>query len=527
MLNYWFLSRPKRRLDSVPEVLAVFADLALERKWEGARTAHLALENALESSSLKRKGDRRDQSGSGGRTYGAWIESLGLLFTREDTGNYELTLAGEAIINGDSPVNVISNQVLKFQYPSPYSLSRGVMISPRFKVHPFIFLLRLLDDERIEYLTQEEIAKIIVVDAENDSTKCFESVVSKILSFRTYGASVLVDDFFDRYSPSRGSVNPNHPFSHLEDDANTFINWLEYTQLAKRNEEHKLVILEDKREKVRELLSKKWSFIDRPDNTEYFQRKYGLDPKHQKDTRNLSKTSTVTAANVIQMKIIKAYISITLKRPVSKITNEIINEIHLSTGFERSIIEDVLRSKYPHGSIGAFMGDYFEMAFKGTEEAIEFEKATTCIFNDVFGYDAVHLGQTGNKSAPDVLLASKSNGYQAIIDNKAYQKYSISGDHHNRMVHNYIQRLATYSRFFDSSSATLLPLGFYLYISGGFTKQIDKQLVNISQESGANGAGITVSNLISMIEKNENHPYSHEELRRIFGLNRQVLLADI
>lgn len=29
MLNYWWVTRPKRKLDSIPEVLAAFADISL------------------------------------------------------------------------------------------------------------------------------------------------------------------------------------------------------------------------------------------------------------------------------------------------------------------------------------------------------------------------------------------------------------------------------------------------------------------------------------------------------------------
>ena len=46
---------------------------------------------------------------------------------------------------------------------------------------------------------------------------------------------------------------------------------------------------------------------------------------------------------------------------------------------------------------------------------------------------------------PDVLVVSDDAGYQGIIDNKAYSKYSISNDHHNRMVENYIKRIDNYS----------------------------------------------------------------------------------
>ena len=122
MINHWWVTRPKRKLDSVPEVLSAIASQALDAQWLGQRQTHLSVEEALEASGLKRVGQRRDQTGGGARTYIAWLKSLGLVFIQESTKQLRLTLAGEALMNGDSPVSVISNQVLKYQFPSPFSL---------------------------------------------------------------------------------------------------------------------------------------------------------------------------------------------------------------------------------------------------------------------------------------------------------------------------------------------------------------------------------------------------------------------
>ena len=176
MINTWWVTRPKRKLNSIPEVLATLADVSLNQAWHGQRGIHLSLEEALEAANLKRTGERRDQTGGGGRTYVAWVASLGLIFTQQSTGNLKLTLAGEAIMNGDSPVEILKNQILKYQFPSAFSLSRGVKVSPRFKIRPFKFLLRLLMDEEIEYLTEEEIAKIIITNAENETESCYKNV---------------------------------------------------------------------------------------------------------------------------------------------------------------------------------------------------------------------------------------------------------------------------------------------------------------------------------------------------------------
>ena len=92
---------------------------------------------------------------------------------------------------------------------------------------------------------------------------------------------------------------------------------------------------------------------------------------------------------------------------------------------------------------------------------------------------------------------SNSDGYQAVIDNKAYSKYSISGDHNNHMVHNYLERI-------HADSPSPYPIGFYTYIAGEFGKTIDKQIQDEVRESGVYGSGITVSNFIKMIENQQN-----------------------
>lgn len=517
MLNYWWVTRPKRKLNSIPEVLATFADLSLNQEWSGQRDSHLAYEDALEAAGLKRVGERRDQQGGGARTYKAWLVSLGLIFIQESTGKIKLTLAGEAIMDGDSPVPILTNQILKYQFPSAFSVGRGVQVADRFKIRPFRFLLRLLDDSRINYLTEEEIAKIVVTEAENESEKCFNYIVDRIQQFRNYGDSCLEQDFAEKYQSSKGGVNYDDPYSHLMDLANTLINWLEYTQLISR-EKSRIEIFSDQREEVKRILSDNTPMIDRPYEHEFFQRKYGIDPKHRKDNRNLTQSHTVTAQVIAKQKIKQAYIALSLQRPITRITTEIVDYIVDNTGIDGRTVETILIETYPTGSVGAFMTKYFEMAFKGRDEATEFEKATVELFRDVFGFETRHVGPIG--LTPDVLLISDKGGYQAIIDNKAYHKYTINNDHHNRMVHNYIENLSNYS---NSSN----PLAFYSYIAGGFGNNIDSQLQSIYDETNVNGSAISVSNVIKMVERNQVKPYSFDRIRDIFSINRQVLISDI
>lgn len=79
-------------------------------------------------------------------------------------------------MDGDSPVAVLKNQILKYQFPSAFSISCGVEVAPRFKIRPFRFLLRMLMDKEVDGLSEEEIAKIVITNAENETEACYKSV---------------------------------------------------------------------------------------------------------------------------------------------------------------------------------------------------------------------------------------------------------------------------------------------------------------------------------------------------------------
>ena len=517
MINYWWVTRPKRKLNSVPEVLADIAQVSLDQEWEGQRNTHISVEEALEDAGLKRRGERRDQTGGGGRTYLAWLRSLGLIFFQESTGKIKLTLAGEAIINGEPPVDILTNQVIRYQFPSSFSIGRGVQVSGRFKIHPFQFLLRLLSDPRVAYLTNEEIAKIVITEAESDSADCLEFIIKRIVDFRNYGDSVLSNDFEYRYASGKAPKSQLGMFAHLEDVANTLINWIEYTQLAIRIDKH-LVILENKRDEVNDIISKQLPFIERPQDEEYFQRKYGLDTKHNKDTRNLIGTKTITPQMIADQQIVKTYLQLALEKPIARVSDDVIDYIANATGITETVVHETLCRKYPHGAIGTFMTKYYEMAFNGKDEATDFEKATVELFDAAFGYKTKHVGPIG--LTPDVLLISDEEGYAGIIDNKAYSAYSINNDHHNRMVYNYIANLDHY--YYGN-----FPLAFFTYIAGGFGNNIDSQIRSIVAETQVHGSAIDVFNVIELVKKNTQRTITHSELKNIFSVDRKILISDI
>ncbi len=221
---------------------------------------------------------------------------------------------------------------------------------------------------------------------------------------------------------------------------------------------------------------------------------------------------------IIEQKIKSAFIGESLRAPIAKINSTVIDRIAEVTGVKTTIVEETLRKFYPRGAVGAFMSEYFEMAFRGRDNAIEFELATAELFESVFGFKTRHVGPIG--LTPDVLLLSDESGFCGIIDNKAYSKYTISNDHKNRMITNYIGGLKTY---YDGN----LPLSFFSYIAGGFGPNIDAQIADIVRVTSVHGSAVSVHNIIRLAENHVLSPILHNRLREIFTSDKQVLLSDI
>ena len=363
---------------------------------------------------------------------------------------------------------------------------------------------------------EDEVGFIVIEEAENESKTCYEKVVNHILEFREQGmASILsLDDFNRLYSESKA-----RGWSYYTDIANTIFNVLEYTQLVVRDKvdgNPSMHISDDANREVLRILSDVPPFIKNPENEEFFQRKYGVGPYRQKDTRNLDKTQTVTKTVVMESKIKSAFITRSLYEPIYNITSDLIDNLVADVGgvYLYNEVEDVVRKFFPKGAISGFYSNYHRMAFSGTEHATDFEKATANIFHEIFGFDSKQIGQQGR--VPDVVLSSSVEQSQVIIDNKAYSAYTVNHDHFNRMVHTYIPGIGGYG-------LSDYPLKSFCYIAGGFGKNIETNLNDIYKATGIPGSALTVQSVIKMIEVNQVRELTHKDILRVMSSNKLVL----
>ena len=160
-------------------------------------------------------------------------------------------------------------------------------------------------------------------------------------------------------------------------------------------------------------------------------------------------------------------------------------EVMKGYGFQRLEVIDNI-SPLLKSSMGYFATTYFGYSCGGTSTAINFEKATTELFNKCFNIKATHIGQKKRPNNqiggyPDILL--EASNYISLVDTKASPKYQLSHDDVVKMQHTYIPH---YKEPLDLDSTK--PLHFVCYVAGGFSGNLSEKLKAIHEKTNIKGA---------------------------------------
>ena len=569
--QHWFISRQKRQLTQILPALICFSDICEGEIWRGNTALQLKFEDALAERSITKHGTlraRRVATGGGGiRTLFTQMKDLGLVFTEEDNGKAHLTLIAEELIKANITfVDAMRLQLSRFQYPSATRWDGSGAVDKTIKVHPFLFMFRLLRDSRLDgFITMDEMKLIIIHEAISDSNKCFNSVVNSILHFRNTGSNAngIKDTATGKYS----------------DIANTFFNYIELTQYVDRGYA-RILTRAGKEGDIDNLIANPAKFIPHPEIQENYQRAYGVGTS-TKDLRSFSDKKSFNRKELEEARIKSEYALLRLQTPIIGVDKEVIEAIAKKTGIKDNTIESFLLKNFPHGSIDDFFLTYKDYAYGGRKYATEFELATVEIFRKIFGMTAKHVGPIGNTpdvfvesdierycgiiddffltykdyayggrkyatefelatveifrkifgmtakhvgpigNTPDVFVESDIERYCGIIDNKAYENgYSVLGDHKRRMIDVYIPNVKEYA---DAK----YPLKFFSYISTDFSKNINEQIKAITDETKINGSAMPVDLMIDFAQDYTTKKYSHRNVLEVFSINRKIGLADV
>lgn len=513
--NHWFITRPKRRLTLAADTLRVFMAVAQGEKWRGNRQLHLMFEDALEQNGIKAVGERRDRQGGGGRTYASWLYALGLYFFDKE-GKVWTTLAGEGLLKNEPPAPIFTNQLMKFQYPSPYSVA--IRLNPRFRVFPYRFILRLLLHKDLGgYLTEKEVGLFASTLGETD--KDLDKVVEAIEIYRNLGSSddnisAILGDGWERKYTSIGKLQ------ELIDIGNTMFNNLDITGLFEKVSQpvpafkiHDNSILI-----VKEILKNKVQLFKRYDEQEVFQRHYGLGLNNVKDIRNFSEERVVTHHDAEAKKVVWSYFSLLSNSPLLKLEQSTYENISNMTAVPVKRVKEIVSSLGVTPSFDIFEQRYLELSVSGLEGARAFEQATAGIFGEYgLGFETEWIGNKPN--SPDVLVTTYDKVYGGVLDAKAYKEYSLSGDHQRRMSVVYVPRC---SKELNDKN---IPLKFFGYVAGDYIGNIEEGLNRIFKHCNVNGFAITAKELISLVRRHREKPFTKTELLDLFSGNQRINLG--
>lgn len=541
--DYWFVTRPHRKLIRVPKSLATFSAITAGLRWNSNRELQIAYENRLETVGLKRAGEHteraRGRGGSGGRTHAQMLYALGLFFLHADSAGADeevhLTLAGQALVNQEDALPILRKQVMAFQYPSAYSTASTVNVDRRFRLRPFVLLLRVLSDPRLGgYITDVEIAACVLGYATRHTARESQAIADRVLLFRANGKAVLDDDFAERFGTGKSAealINTT-----LKYVANTFAQWLRYTGYATEGvgsdygrTDVKTVtalnstLLDDVQVEINEWSSKPLVTMNEQTSSKYeatraaeaFQRTYGVKAGGTKDQRQISAVRDASARDrtigLVSAALSHLYATEIVTSPSTEVVQAVVNHTGLDvTTVQRSLTQLI---STPRAGISQFLDRYHQMAFSGTDEAIAFEKATAEVMRTIFHLDAKHVGQHGR--VPDVEV--RSTNWIGIVDTKAYAAYGLESDHQLRMRTSYI----------PAYQGLDVPLSFFLYIAGGFAPSFTPNLRKISADKGVLGAGIAIQPWLDLILIYPDSGLTHEDLLHLWTLNREITSADV
>ena len=446
----------------------------------------------------------RDKDPGDFRTYRTQLSAFGLIFESQD-GIIDFTKAGRDILKGLSPIKVLQSQVFRHQYPSCYSNSSQVKIDKGINLRPFVVILRLLLDSRLNgYITNAESAiPVGVGKTESDH----EKLVAAVLELRGGSAIEDVTQLKSLYTIriSQGELK----LAELMNIGNTFLNVLIGTRLiekdTKASKSIKYRINPEYQDQILEACKTEFTSIKNPELNESFQRAYGAwDGKKDTEKRNWRvEASSESPKNSL---IKAAYFTYQEDRGIqltSNLPKEFVNETKAHYGFTEIEIKNALES-FLNFTRDDDEREFLRIAQGGVSTALSFEKKIRAIFENNFSIQAYHTGQrkrkTGVGGFPDVLLLFKSPAGCIILDAKSTAKYDLPAQDYRAM--------ADYCRHYTElgevhAGSPLLAAGF---VSTSFSEGVTSRLRDLSSETGIPIFTLQAQTILSWIQSGKKDP---------------------
>ena len=516
----WMFPRNIRSISpwKIAQMLSLFKRLTDYQEWSGNQDLQNNFCKALEAAGLKEEGTQYDPRSGGPRTYLAQFKCLGLVFERDD-GRIFLTKAGEDIATGKAPLPIMQSLLLRHQYPSAYSNLQNLKINPTLRVKPFLFVLELIQDERIQHLTNEEMM-VPVVYGHNHG--CLELCIEKVLRLRRGDDFLAVIDNReqDLYLPrsSRGDIAKT--IQNIRDIGNTCKNYLQSCCLVFSEQvdgRQRVSISPDMTGIITAAITESDDFLSYKDNEESFQRAYGAWDR-VKDTRRIGAADDSSTIKPEDSIILSQFYKYCGQNIVATIPDDFIRQLREGFGFSKQKVYDVI-SPHMDKTLDFFESTFLELSKGGTAAATSFEKVVCTLLEQKLHFKAEHTGQkrrAGIGGYADIFVVALDDAHCGIIDTKASASYSLPASDYHAMVNNYMPN------YVELTDGQPLRLEFASYVAGGFTTNISDRLASISREGTVPCSAVSARELLHFAKSNPQRE-KQAAIRSVFRTGR---LAD-
>ena len=380
----WWVTRPTRDLHDVEDALKYFVKIALGKKWRGNRELHKKFElNPAKTHNVGKHGSE----GGGGRTWAAWLRMWGFWY---DEDCVTLTGGGNLIVSTNNPKDVhnqIVHQIMMFQITSPYH--EKLKQESGFKIFPFRMMLKFMLDEKIKFLTIEEIGLFLL--KMKTSLEYFE-IVDNILEWRekcknNEAKVILKNKLITQHKKKYGNPRKDSPtnilgyWRSITDIANTLMINISYIREIYYNN-GTITIRNGKKKEVNDLLDKfekEYEFSKLYEFSEStFIRKFGVRYDRRKATQ---KDTSPRTPNIKKYEKIKNAIDTIRKLGSIPIRSELVKTIEEITNYPEELIRKIITENpdlvpsYAGNLDTVFVDHYMDCAGDGKKN-VEFEELT-------------------------------------------------------------------------------------------------------------------------------------------------------
>lgn len=436
----WFITRPERDPKFHVDALQALKEATdgFRHKWEGNRNMHLEYERALIRNELKRNNVSRD--GSGGRTWVAMLKTFSYVYTDED-GYLQLTHAGRSLINEEYIRENTTKQILTLQIPNAYFLSSGFRpkFEEGFKIQPARFLIKLTNQEALDYyITKEEIT-FFALKAKKDAD--LDKITAEIIEFRNASDEEkqnMKEEIANVYDHRERSDKGARDFETAHSDvAHTFMLICDYTELVEYVRGKYIRVSPDNREEVTKKIKEfdqRYPFSQRYlISLERFAEHAGLDITRYK-SNPFGKIAPATNQAKSQMRIRK----ILSKYPApGNMPKEKIEKILSSYFSKKEAIE--FASLLTEEDFSQLNEDFVE-GYLNEQDDLIFEEKTAEILNAI-GFDVDFRPKPvteGTRTEIEILIHLDDKNI-CILDAKNYQtKFPLAANLASHMASEYI-----------------------------------------------------------------------------------------